>query len=286
MASDSHFQKLLVSVDGSPYSVQAEELAANLAKNFDSRVTLLHVVPHEIRHQEPRYYDNIPGNLRDEIESSYVQKGSMVIQQAKSLFDQEGMKAETILEEFADPAETIVQVAKEKKIDAVILGNRGTSEVREFALGGVAEKVVRYADCPVLIVKKKTSFSKILVAVDGSKLAQKALRYGAELVQKYSGQLTLINVAQTMLPQVRAETVKGIAERIVSEAESQAKGVKVDKRVELGHPAKTILDVAKKGNYDLIALGSRGLNPVSRFFLGSVSDHVARQSECTVLIVR
>lgn len=286
MASESHFQKLLVSVDGSPYSVQAEELAANLAKNFSSKVTLLHVVPHEIRHQQPHYYDNIPGNLREELESSYVQKGSLVVQQAKALFDQEGMKAETILEEFADPAETIVQVAKEKKSDAVILGNRGTSEVREFALGGVAEKVVRYADCPVLIVKKKTSFSKILVAVDGSKLSQKALRYAAELGQKYGGQLTLLNVAQTMLPQVRAETVKSVGERIVSEAESQVKDVKVDKKVELGHPAKMILDFAKKGNYDLIALGSRGLSPVSRVFLGSVSDHVARQSECTVLIVR
>jgi nucleotide-binding universal stress UspA family protein len=89
-----------------------------------------------------------------------------------------------------------------------------------------------------------------------------------------------------MLPQVRAETVKSVGERIVSEAESQVKDVKVDKKVELGHPAKMILDFAKKGNYDLIALGSRGLSPVSRVFLGSVSDHVARQSECTVLIVR
>lgn len=285
MSSDSYFQKLVVSVDGSPYSLQAEELAANLAKNFSSKVTLLHVVPHAIRHQSTRYYD-LPTKLREEIESSFAQKGRGVVSQARAVFDQEGIKTDTILEEFADPAETILQVAREKKSDGLILGNRGTSEVKEFALGGVAEKVVRHAECPVLIVKKKTPFSKILVAVDGSKLSQKALEHAVQLAKKYGSQITLLNVAQTMLPQVRADTAKSMGERVVSEAESKVKGIKVDKRVELGHPAKTIIDVAKKGGYDVIALGSRGLSPVSRFFLGSVSDHVARDSECTVLIVR
>ncbi len=285
MVDNSYFKKLLVPVDASPYSLQAEELAANLAKNFSSKVTLLHVIPHAIRHQPPKYFD-LPGNIREEIEGSYIQKGKQVIQQAKALFDQEGVKAEMILEEFGDPAETILQLAEEKRSNVLILGNRGSSDTTELALGEVAEKVVRHAECSVLIVKKKTPFSRILVAFDGSKHSQKALKKAAQLALKYESQLTLLNVAQTMLPQMRAEAAKSMGERVVSDAVSRVKDVEVDKKVELGHPAKTILDVAKNGDYDVIVLGRRGLNPVRRFFLGSVSDHVVRNSECTVLIVK
>jgi nucleotide-binding universal stress UspA family protein len=64
------------------------------------------------------------------------------------------------------------------------------------------------------------------------------------------------------------------------------KELKVDKRVEIGDPTKTILEVAKNENYDLIALGCRGLNPAERFLLGCVSDKVAGHAQCSVLIVK
>jgi len=282
---DSYFQNILVPVDGSHYSLHAEELVADLAKNFNSKVTLLHVVPHEVKHL-PKEYSQFPKNIREEMEGWVLQTGRQTIQEAKALFAQEGMTVETILEEFADPAETILQVAEEKKHDTLVLGNRGKSEIEDFSLGGVAEKVIQHANRPVLVVKKKTTISKILAAVDGSKHAEKALKYAAQLALKYGSQITLINVAQTMVPHIKTDAAKKMGESIVSQAEAQVKGVKTDKRVELGHPAKTILDVAKKGNYDIIALGSRGLNPVKRFFLGSVSDKVARHAQCSVLIVR
>jgi len=168
----------------------------------------------------------------------------------------------------------------------LIMSNRGTSEIEDFTLGGVAEKVLRHAECPVLVVKKGTMISKILVAVDGSKHAQKALEYAVQLALKFKATLTLLNVAPPALPSTKPETVKSMGDRIVSGAAKQVKELKPEKRVEIGHPAKTILDVAKKGNYDLIALGKRGLNPVNRFLLGSVSDKVTRHSQCSVLIVK
>lgn len=276
----SQFQNILVSIDDSPYSLQTQEVAASLAKSFNSKVTVLHVVPHEIRHQ--RGFD-LPRKIQDELEGSIVQKGRQIIQNARSLFAQEGVTAETILEEFADPTETILQLAKEKKSDTVVLGNRGTSSIEEFGLGGVAEKVLTHADRPLLIVKKRAEFSRILVAVDGSVHAKKALDYAAQLALKYGGMVTVLNVAQGM---IQREAAKTMGERIVSDAEAQVKGVKVDKRVEFGHPAKVILEIAKKGNYDVIAMGRRGLNPVSRFLLGSTSDRVARHAPCSVLVVR
>jgi nucleotide-binding universal stress UspA family protein len=289
LATQSYFSNLLVAADGSSYSLQAEETAANLAKAFNSKVTVLHVTPHDIKHQPYPYTgfpDSISDSVRHEMEGWFEQRGRQIAQQAKALFAQEGVKAEVILEEFADPSETILEVAKEKNCDTLILGNKGSSEIPGFALGGVTENVLRHADCAVLIVKNRPDFSKILVAHDGSKHAQRALNYAVQLGEKCKSRITLLNVAQTMLPRMQEETAKSMGERVVSEAESHVKGASMDKKVELGHPAKTIIDFAKKGNFDLIVLGSRGLNPVKRFVLGSVSDKVARHAHCSVLTVR
>jgi len=286
LTKNSYFQNILVPIDGSRFSLQAEEIAADIAKKFNSKATLLHVVPHEIMHPPKEYYQQVPDSVRKDIEGFFVQKGKQALGEAKALFVGEKVQVDTILEEFADPPETIVDVAKEKKSNLVVIGNRGASEVESFTLGGVAEKVSRHAECPVLIVKKGTLISKILVAIDGSKHAQKALDHAVQLAQKYNATLTLLHVAQTRLPHIKTETAKSMGDRVVSDAAKQVKELKVDKKVEVGHPAKTILDVAKKGNYDLIALGSRGLNPAKRFFMGSVSDKVSRHAQCSVLIVK
>ena len=57
-------------------------------------------------------------------------------------------------------------------------------------------------------------------------------------------------------------------------------------QLEFGNPAETIIEIAEKGNYDLIVVGSRGLSSVKRFFLGSVSDDISHHAKCSVLIVR
>lgn len=285
LAAQSYFRNLLVAADGSSYSLQAEETAANLAKAFNSMVIVLHVTPHDIKHQ-PYPYASVPDSMRHEVESWFEQRGSQIVQQAKTLFAQEGVKAEVILEEFADPSDTILEVAQEKNCDTLILGNKGSSKIPGFALGGVTENVLRHADRAVFIVKGRSDFSKILVAYDGSKYAQKALNYAVQLGEKYKSKITLLSVVQTMLTKIQEEAAKSIGERVVSEAESHVKGVSTDKKVEVGHPAKTIIDFAKEGDYDLIVLGSRGLNPVKRFVLGSVSDKVARHAQCSVLIIK
>jgi len=277
---------MLVPIDGSRFSFQNEEVAANIANKFNSRVTVLHVVPHAIRHQSTEFAQQVPDSIREEMEDWFLQRGKQALEEAKRFFAGGNVRVDTMLVEFADPAETILKVAKEKRSDIIVIGNRGTGEIEEFALGSVAEKVLRYAECTVLIVKRETAISKILVAIDGSKHAQKALEYAVQLALKHNASVTLINVTQTVYPYLKANAAKSIGELIVSKAARQVKELKVDKRVEIGQPAKTILEVAKNENYDLIALGNRGLNPAERFLFGSVSDKVAGHAQCSVLIVK
>ncbi len=62
-------------------------------------------------------------------------------------------------------------------------------------------------------------------------------------------------------------------------------GVDLHLRIQVGHPAEVLVRVAREEGFDLIVLGRRGLTPVQRWMLGSVSERVLRYAHCPVLVV-
>jgi len=145
--------------------------------------------------------------------------------------------------------------------------------------------------------------TKILVAIDGSEHADKALNFALDLAEKYSATITLVNVFQVPMfgylgepfayPALLAEftnEVKKAHEQILSKALKKAKelkpSLKISTVLEEGRPSDKIVETAKEGNFDLIVMGHRGLGKVKEFFLGSVSDRVADEVHCPVLIVK
>jgi nucleotide-binding universal stress UspA family protein len=286
MKSESYFKKMLVPVDGSHSCLHAEELAAAIAKNFKSKVTVIHVVSHELLHAGLELRYRVPPSVRTEITNWLLQTGKKIVWDAEALFKEEGVEVDARVIEYEDPAETVIRVAKDEEYDLIVMGNRGETEVEVFSLGSMAEKVFRHAECPVLIVKQKTKLSKILVAVDGSESAEKALKYAVQLAKKHKAKVTLLNVGESKLFGFKPEVAREVGEHILSDAAAKVKGLKLNTQLEFGNPAETIIEVAEKGNYDFIVVGSRGLSSVKRFFLGSVSDDISHHAKCSVLIVR
>ncbi|MFW6117045.1 MAG: universal stress protein [Thermoproteota archaeon] len=283
--SQSHFEKILVPVDGSRQSLFAEELAADIAKEFESRITVIHVVSHD--YMPPRIIDyEIPSSVVSEITGWFLEKGEAILSNAEALFREEGLEVDSRLIRYEDPAETILRVAKEENYSLVIMGDLKKSESERSLLGSVAEKVLRHAECPVLIVKKETRPTKILVAVDGSEAAELAVDYGAELALGYGADITLLNVQESSLFGFKPEVVREVGNKILSKAAERIKSLEPDTKLQFGDPSETIMRVAQNQNYDLVVMGSRGLSGVERFFLGSVSDDVTRHGTRSVLIVR
>ncbi len=98
--------------------------------------------------------------------------------------------------------------------------------------------------------------------------------------------MSLLHVQESSLANLRPELAKEIGNRILSEAAGQVKGTEVDKKLKSGDPAKTIIQEAANGDYDLIVLGKKGHSAIRRFLLGSVSDHVIHYSDRSVLLIR
>lgn len=146
--------------------------------------------------------------------------------------------------------------------------------------------------------------SRILVAVDGSSHADRALAFAMDLAVKYDADLMVLNVvsyastvplalgAYAELEGIYAESrsvLQTAGDKIVENAAEKARrsGVrKVTTTVELGSPAQTICDSADATGADVIVMGRRGLSDFSGFFLGSVSHKVAHSADCTVVTVK
>jgi nucleotide-binding universal stress UspA family protein len=146
-------------------------------------------------------------------------------------------------------------------------------------------------------------FNKILLPTDGSNHSFKAAKYVAELAKICSSEVTLLHVLKTSVAddpiEVEADTwispiedekkIKERGKKVVEKTKeifTESKIPVETKYFIYGHPSKAILETAEKENFDLIVMGSHGLEGIKRFALGSVADRVARYSSCPVFIVR
>lgn len=147
-------------------------------------------------------------------------------------------------------------------------------------------------------------FNKILVANDGSKTAEKAMDFAFDLAEKYLADVlvvsvfdvnsTSLDVSEMLFAPVgttkyleELETFyENILEAAIKKAKRINKNLKVTKKLLTGRAADKIVETANDENVDLIVIGSRGLGGIKEIFLGSVSDRVADETKCPVLIVK
>ncbi|TCT04554.1 nucleotide-binding universal stress UspA family protein [Tepidamorphus gemmatus] len=145
-------------------------------------------------------------------------------------------------------------------------------------------------------------FRKILLPVDGSEPAMRALRVGADVAGRYGAALTVLCVyrhhgpLESSLSMVRPSdpvppdrALSDFAHEVVQAAAAELDrlgAVNVHTVVKRGHPARTIVAYARDNAIDLIVLGSRGLGDVEGFLLGSVSHKVTSLADCPCLTVK
>jgi nucleotide-binding universal stress UspA family protein len=151
--------------------------------------------------------------------------------------------------------------------------------------------------------------NKILVPIDGSEHADKALNLALDLGEKYKAEIRILNVIPpfnvpvtpypmtavvTAIPPKWAKNyykeAKSHSEEMLMEAQKRAyetaKGLKITAKLGDGRPANVIVAEAEEGQFDLIVMGSRGLGGLEELLLGSVSHQVVNESKVPVLIVK
>lgn len=138
-------KRILVPVDFSPSSRKALNYAAGLAKQFSAGLTLLHVIePYHFasRVESPLDYVNLKQAAMEEMArwAASIRRRTACVETAVAI---------------GTAYEVIVTKARKNRIDLIILSTHGRTGLKHFLLGSVAERVVRLAPCPVLVVREK-----------------------------------------------------------------------------------------------------------------------------------
>lgn len=143
--------------------------------------------------------------------------------------------------------------------------------------------------------------TRILVPVDFSPPARRALRYATMLAQRAGARLTLLYVVEDVIvpgawgPEVYVPDITELLRTLVATAnrrlatmtaQTEARGVAASKSVITGRAAPAIVDYAANGRFNLIVMGTHGRTGLSHAIMGSVAERVVRQAHCPVLTVR
>ncbi|MBP2145696.1 nucleotide-binding universal stress UspA family protein [Methanofollis sp. W23] len=140
-------------------------------------------------------------------------------------------------------------------------------------------------------------FHTIVVAVDGSEISMKALETAMHEAEVWDADLHLVYVVETsMFSSIPMDNTweiiyslletegKEVFEKARTRAEQEE--LSVETHLRDGHAGSEILALADEVGADLIIIGSRGKSNIDRLLLGSVSEHVVRNSSCTTMVVR
>ena len=148
-AARLEFRKILVATDGSKYSNAAASEAVAIAKRCGATLIAASVVPYEsisplgIVHSEMQW-ELVTEESRKAAENN--------IKNVKEIAEKEDVKIEELILE-GRPYEAIINAAKEKRVDLIVVGSHGRTGLDRLLMGSVTERVIGHADCAVLVVK-------------------------------------------------------------------------------------------------------------------------------------
>lgn len=139
-------RRIFLPTDGSDYSMRAADYAISVAKMLGAEITTVFVIDAVVVDQ----YAKLAG--REKAEKELQADGERYLKYIANLAQKQGVIAQSIFAK-GRPYEEIVRLAKELKVDLIVMGTYGRRGAERILIGSVAERVIEYAHCPVLVVK-------------------------------------------------------------------------------------------------------------------------------------
>lgn len=143
----SVFNKILFATDGSEPSLRALDTLVNLAKSFNSKITVLNTyeVPIPITKYE------VSSDLYLSVEEALSKNSREILEEVKNKLDKEGIQADYI-SQTGDSGSLIVEKASEGESSMILMGSRGLGSIKSVLMGSVSSYVLHHAKCPVMII--------------------------------------------------------------------------------------------------------------------------------------
>ncbi|HYA77268.1 MAG TPA: universal stress protein [Verrucomicrobiae bacterium] len=141
-------KKILVPTDGSEHSMRAAEYGISIAKMVGAQILVIFVVDEVVIDQMAI----AKITEREVAERELKEDGKGYLKYVMSMAEREGVPSSSLISE-GRPFERIVHVAKDLNVDLIVMGTYGRRGAERILIGSVAERVIEYASCPVLVIK-------------------------------------------------------------------------------------------------------------------------------------
>jgi len=300
------FHSILVPLDGSPFAEHALAMADEIARGAGAslRLALVHEGP--VAAFAPA---SIQPLVALDLASRKAERA--YLRGVQTRLRAGGTKVPSAVSLNGAPGEALAEYVREMGIDLVVMATHGRGGIQRFWLGSVADHLVRHLEVPVLLVRPPESptaapavpaQNQIVVALDGSPLAEQVLEPAGALAKLWNAELILLWVVRPMpfavdpllaMPTVYDEettaTWRAQAQDYVDDIANRMRdlGIRANGVASIGwNPAQIIHAMARPGEVRLIALATHGRTGVRRLALGSVADKVIRGAEVPVLVCR
>ena len=289
------FERILCPLDFSEFSSRAYDYAQSLARHYEAKVFLEHVLAPMLPAYPSYVYPDIANDLYQDLRAHAEQQ----LQEFVKARTRNGFTLETCVCE-GQVTDSILAFAQSRLVDLIVMGTHGRHGFDHLLLGSVTEKILRKARCPVLTVRKPAHdfvvpgngdgpvrLHTILFATDFSKHAERALDYALSLAQEYRAELTLLHVLEDIPPSwdlatVTADVVRRLERPVPVEARDWCA---IKSRLRVGKPYQEIVRFALETEADVTVLGVRGRNALDVALFGSTTHRVIQQAPCPVLAV-
>jgi nucleotide-binding universal stress UspA family protein len=292
--------KVLFATDGEKAADHAELLLKELGDRDRITVTALSVLQNDILVPHP------PDGFMRRALVERQQFTQRLVECAGGRLSDVGFEVDTQMRE-GDPGEELIGSIEEEHIELTVMGAGSHNWLRHVLLGSTSTHILHRSPSSVMIVHDfdgSNGRAQILFCSDGSDGSTVALDTLMGFADAARCQVRVMSVVKRppmagFPPAHEAAYLEALAkyekkqlEELNEEAHGHARsavsrleqaGFEASSSVVNGYPNEEILSAAETGEIDLVVVGSRGLGPVKRAFLGSVSDHVARLSRAALV---
>ncbi|WP_179018905.1 universal stress protein [Winogradskyella forsetii] len=271
-------KKIIVPVDFSKHSEYALETAAVLAKQHNSELIVMHML-------------ELSESIITATSSQRNEENAFMMMVANKKFeaflDQPYLEAINVtpMIKYHKVLKEVAEVASEVRADLIVMGSRGHSDHDGIFTGSNTEKVVRYSDTPVLVIKSKpenVNFTNIILASDFSEESVSAFKTALELLGELGTNTTVLHINTPNLDFLSTDEVDEKISIFLESAKLKETDVSIarisDHNVEDG-----LLSFAKRNKADALAMITHGRKGLSHFFGGSISEDVVNHSKLPVI---
>ncbi|MFH6602528.1 universal stress protein [Maribacter algicola] len=268
-------KKIIVPLDFSEQSEYALKVAASLAKKHGSEILALHML-------------ELNQAMISSSEGFHPEQTVFLIKLAEKRFNKfldkpylKGIQLTPIIKHFKVFSE-VNEVAKEHNAELIVMGSHGTDGLKEIFVGSNAERVVRNADIPVLVIKKEIKDFKVDRFVFASDFKEEnllAFQKAKAFADMLSADLDMVYVntpGDSFLS--TADTYERINQFLAKANVGIEVSIYNDYSVERG-----ILNYSENSGADAIGIPTHGRKGLSHFFMGSIGEDIANHSDLPVV---